>query len=160
MTPDLFDAPPPDPGRKGNREDGFFEPDETTRRAIVDPLRAAPHEAWRRHAAAQRPTLLDEFVAFHEANPEVYELFDSYCREAIRSGRTRLGAKMVIERMRWYTDIETSDGEFKLRNAFTAFYARLWQTRHPEHPGFFRECAQSYPGHEHDDVEGTLRALD
>lgn len=172
----LFDAPQPDPDRKGKHDDDFFEPDEATRRAILGPLREDPadppsetesmelaasaHAAWRRMMKRMNPTLLDEFVAFHRANPEVYRLFDRYCREAIRSGRTRLGAKMVVERMRWFTDIETSDGEFKLRNDFTAFYARLWQIRHPEHPAFFRERVQTYAGHERDDVEGTLAALD
>lgn len=83
-------------------------------------------------------TLEERFWDFHDENPRVYELFDRFAMEAVRAGRTRIGAKMLIERMRWYTTVEAVDTDgWKLNNNYTAFYARLWVEDHPEHAELF-----------------------
>lgn len=83
-------------------------------------------------------TLRERFEVFHAQNPRVYELFDRFAMDAVRAGRKRIGAKMLWERMRWYTSVETKDPEgWKLNNDWHAFYARLWLACHPEHENFF-----------------------
>lgn len=82
--------------------------------------------------------LLSEFRAFHTANPHVYELFKKYTFEAIAAGREHLGSRMVTERIRWYTTVETSDVEYKLNNNHNAYYSRKFMFDYPEHQGFFR----------------------
>jgi len=43
-----------------------------------------------------------------------------------------------MNRMRWETALQTTGDEFKIRNDFIAYYARLFMAYHPEHEGFFR----------------------
>jgi hypothetical protein len=78
------------------------------------------------------------FWAFHEENPRVYELFCRFTQEAIDAGRERLGARLVWERIRWYTLIETTDPDFKINDHYIAYYARLWAQEHPRYSDFFR----------------------
>jgi hypothetical protein len=77
------------------------------------------------------------FRRFHRENPHVYQLLCKYADEAIAAGRTRLSTKMLFERIRWYTHIETRGEDLKLNNNYTAHYARLWLRDHPTHPEFF-----------------------
>ena len=53
------------------------------------------------------------FETFHKENPQIWELFEKYALEAMRKGRTHFGAKMIGERIRWYTKIETSGGRLQ-----------------------------------------------
>lgn len=79
-----------------------------------------------------------EFVKFAGDNPHVRVLFERFAMEGIMSGRDNFGARMVWERIRWYTDIETTDLIFKVNNNFIAYYSRLFMIEHPEHGSFFR----------------------
>ena len=79
------------------------------------------------------------FWRFHQDNPRVYEMFKRFTFRAIRAGFTHYSAKSICERMRWHTDIETRDEEFRLNNNYTAYYARLFMEDHPQHDGFFRK---------------------
>ncbi|MEK9724416.1 MAG: hypothetical protein VW405_13170 [Rhodospirillaceae bacterium] len=88
-------------------------------------------------AIDQRDPLELRFEAFHEANPNVYRLFERFTKEAIAAGRVRIGAKAIFERMRWYFAFETTGDTFKLNNSFTSFYARLFMADHPEHADLF-----------------------
>ncbi len=81
---------------------------------------------------------LDAFLEFDAKNPVVYKLFDKYACEAVQSGRKHIGANMVIERIRWYTSIETTDKQYKINNNHAPYYARQWMARNPKHKGFFR----------------------
>lgn len=80
----------------------------------------------------------EKFWEFHKENPHVYELFDRFAQEAVKSGRDVFSIAMLTERIRWYTDIETTGSEFKISNNFRAYYARLWMKNNPEHNGLFR----------------------
>lgn len=82
-------------------------------------------------------TLAERFEAFDAANPHVWRAFERFAFEAVRAGRTRIGAKAIWERMRWWSTFETSDPEFKINNSYTAHYARKWIRLHPEHAGLF-----------------------
>jgi hypothetical protein len=66
-------------------------------------------------------------------------MFCRFTRQAINAGRTRFGARMVWERMRWYTMIEAKDEafNFKLNDHYPPYYARLFMEENPRYEGFF-----------------------
>lgn len=76
------------------------------------------------------------FKDYHQDNPRVFDMFRRFALEAIESGRERLGARVIWERMRWFSMIETDD-EFKLNDHYIAYYARMFVYFYPEHRGFF-----------------------
>ena len=75
---------------------------------------------------------------WHKDNPEVWDKFKDYTFEAINSGRNKYSQWAIINRIRWYSEIETKGGEFKISNDYICFYARLFHARYPEHSDFFR----------------------
>lgn len=82
------------------------------------------------------------FLDFHQANPIVYKLWDRFTREAIAKGYQRVGSQMIIERIRWETNIvltdSTADGEpLKINDHHKPYYARLWMRNNPQHAGIF-----------------------
>lgn len=82
--------------------------------------------------------LLAAFVKFHTDNPQIWELFCRFTQEAIASGRKHYSADCVCHRIRWNTEVETSGSDVKINNNHTAYYARMFQAKYPEHAGFFR----------------------
>lgn len=74
---------------------------------------------------------------FHRRNPQVYAAFERFTLEAIRSGASKIGAKAVWERMRWWAHVESRGDDWRLNNSWTALYAREFLRRHPEHKGVF-----------------------
>ena len=82
-----------------------------------------------------------KFRIFHLNNPQVYALFDRFAREAIAAGRTSLSASLIFERMRWETQVITTDPDFKLNNNHRAYYARLWMFNNPATKASFRTRA-------------------
>jgi hypothetical protein len=89
-----------------------------------------------------RDEINEAFWAFHEANPQVYALFDRFTRELIGAGKAHGSSKLICERIRWETMVKTTDsGPVKLNNNFTSRYARLWEHHNRAHKGFFRQRA-------------------
>lgn len=90
-------------------------------------------------------TIKDQFIDFHTANPDVYQLFERFTNEALDAGLTKIGAKFVWERIRWEILIGTTRAGFcvatrrnlKLNNNFTAWYARLYMAKNPSRIGCF-----------------------
>lgn len=98
-----------------------------------------------------RSDLEAAFLAFHRANPEVYRLFVRFALEAARAGRSRFGARMIWNRIRWFTDVETKESSgLKLNNNHTPYYARLFARDYPEHALLF-ETRRVRDGESHDD---------
>ena len=85
------------------------------------------------------PTSLERFVAFHEANPEVYRQLEALAQGMWNAGRRKIGMKMLFEVLRWQHYLRTVDpsSKFKLNNNLTALYSRLLVARHPEWEGLF-----------------------
>ena len=77
------------------------------------------------------------FETFDRENPHVYRLFDRFTLQAVNAGRTRFSAWAVVNRIRWFTSIETTDQDYKINNDFIALYARKFMRLHPEHGGIF-----------------------
>ena len=54
---------------------------------------------------------------FHAENPAVFALFRRFAEQALNSqGRKHFGARMIGERIRWYTAVETTDPEYKVND--------------------------------------------
>jgi len=83
-------------------------------------------------------SIYDQFVRFHRQHPKVYELFKAFSLQLIKKGKTTLGAKMIIERIRWEMETGSHDeAGFKINNNYTAHYARLFMQEHKEYTGYF-----------------------
>ncbi len=76
------------------------------------------------HRILEGKKYFDSFLAFHEENPEVLDLFITFSKLA-RKRRKSYGAKSIAEQIRWHVNIERGNDSFKLNNTFTAYYARL-----------------------------------
>lgn len=71
----------------------------------------------------ENPSLRQQADAWIEANPEIYELFKRFARNAA-AHRRRFGVKLLAERVRWEIAIESHGDDFKVNNNFTAYIAR------------------------------------
>jgi hypothetical protein len=80
-----------------------------------------------------------EWLAYHRANPRVYELLLRFAREVKAAGFHRYGIRPITERVRWHVAIETRNaGGFKINDHHQPYYARLIMAAHPsEFGGFF-----------------------
>lgn len=86
----------------------------------------------------QDGTIWARFLAFHEANPIVYQLLKRLAFERLRRGDTRGGIGALFESLRWDREIVTRYGEgFKLSNDFRSRYVRLLIAECPELRAFF-----------------------
>ena len=79
----------------------------------------------------------DAFRKFHLVNPHVFDKFEEFAREARKAGRTRFSAHMIGNRMRWYTQIETTGDEYKVNNNHLPYYAKLLMLLYPDEFGEF-----------------------
>lgn len=77
------------------------------------------------------------FLDFHKSNPEVWRLFQRFAGEALESGRNRFGARLIGERIRWETIIQTTDKDYKVNNDFWPYYARLLMLTDASFAGVF-----------------------
>ena len=90
----------------------------------------------------QAPTLQEDrtiggrFVAFHEANPHVYEALRHLAMQEV-GYQSKSGIKALFEVLRWQWRNETEGDEYKLNNNFTSRYARMLMDREDELKGFF-----------------------
>jgi len=83
-----------------------------------------------------RPHILEAFVEYHRANPEIYELFKRFANEVKVSGRRYYGAKAIMEKIRWEVNIERK-GDFKCNDHYTSCYVRLLISEDPRFKDFF-----------------------
>ena len=84
-------------------------------------------------------SLDEKFERYHRENPQVFELFRRFAFDAKRTGR-RIGAKAIMERIRWEMNLTTRDSEgFKINNNYTSRYVRLLEEKYPEFKGFFEK---------------------
>ena len=78
---------------------------------------------------------IDEFFRYLELNQPVWDAFVSYTLDAIKKNRV-VGAKAVMERVRWEVEIDKQT-EFKVNNNYTAYFARLFSLFYPQHSAYF-----------------------
>ena len=78
------------------------------------------------------------FQEFHKKNPHVYDLFRQMALYLIQDkGKKNIGAKMIIELIRWKYNIKTVNNEFKIDNNFTSFYVRMFVKEYSKHNDCF-----------------------
>lgn len=82
---------------------------------------------------------------FHNAHPEVWDLFVQFTMQKVALGYDHFGARAVIERIRWETSAGASEPHLKFQDHYIAFYARRFNRLHPELGGgeFFRTREQT-----------------
>ena len=78
---------------------------------------------------------VDSFVAAFQACPDVWRQFERFALEVCNKGR-RIGAKAIIERVRWEAEVEKNE-EWKVNNNWAPYYARVFEIKHPRFSGFF-----------------------
>lgn len=69
-------------------------------------------------------TLDARFKVFDEQNPQVYAMFRSSVAEAAQAGARKIGAKMIMENIRWRSMIETRGEPWKVNNSYSSRYVR------------------------------------
>lgn len=84
------------------------------------------------------PTAL-EFEIYHRDNSGVYDELVKLAFEVKRSGRKKTSMTLLVNRLRWYFDIEIFRGEqdFKINDHFSPYYARLLMAEYPGLDGLF-----------------------
>lgn len=84
------------------------------------------------------PSIYKKFLAFHKQYPQVYLLFEKFAMQLIGAGKTMLGSKMIMERIRWEISTGSMDEDgFKINNNYTAYYSREFIKQHPEYREYF-----------------------
>lgn len=88
-----------------------------------------------------RQSIEDAAAAFHAENPEVYELFLKFAKEALLIGHKRYSADAVMHRVRWETNASwfgDRNRDFKINNNHVSWYARKLMSEDSRFQGFFR----------------------
>lgn len=89
-------------------------------------------------------TIHDAFVAFHSANPQVYETLRRMALTMRRRGVKQFGIAALFEVLRYEAALRTAGDEFKLNNSYRSFYARLLMEEESELTGFFETRTLGY----------------
>ena len=87
----------------------------------------------------------ENFEKHHTENPEIYELFCHYAKQAAVV-KEYYSAKCIFHRVRWETQIVEKNSSFKIDDGWISHYARKFMEDFPEHDGFFstRQRRNSY----------------
>jgi hypothetical protein len=88
-------------------------------------------------------TIKSSFDEFHQSNPVVYSHFKRLALLAIGKGKNKISSKMICNVIRWEIYIQTEspdlftiegkERKFRINDAFTCFYGRLFAEDFPEH---------------------------
>jgi hypothetical protein len=83
-------------------------------------------------------TIEEKAMAFHIANPRVYQELRRLALTLFYRGHKHFGAKLLTEQLRWLWMERTSDmSGYKINNNFVATYSRLLMSQEPELRGVF-----------------------
>ncbi len=95
--------------------------------------------AWQEDSSKSRQEeILDQMFEWILAMPETYLKWERLALALIAGGRAKLGSKALAERVRWDMKNPTDESGVKIRNEFTAYMARLFVVRYPQHEGVFQ----------------------
>lgn len=89
------------------------------------------------YAELNGKTIREGFYEFHKTNPHVYHAFEEQALQAINRGRAKISAKLIINWIRWNEFLKTSDQNFRINDAYQAYYAREFIRRNPDHADVF-----------------------
>jgi len=82
-------------------------------------------------------SIREGFEAFNETNPHVYAAFEEQALKAIRRGRTKLSSKLIINWIRWHEFLKTDDVNFRINDAYQAYFSRMFVKKHPQYSNVF-----------------------
>jgi hypothetical protein len=68
---------------------------------------------------------LEDFKKFHKENPHIYEEFKKLAYRMKGTGRKKYSSKMIINVLRWESDLGSTGDEFKINDKFQSIYGRL-----------------------------------
>lgn len=85
-----------------------------------------------------------EFLRWCRQRPAIWGEFERVALKAFQDGIGKWGAKGVAEVVRWNLR-ERKIGDFKFKNEYVHFFARIFVAKHPEAKDFFefREVGQN-----------------
>lgn len=78
-----------------------------------------------------RPSIADQFVAFHAHNPHVYTALRQLALGLAATGRRRGSINQLFEVLRYEYALRTKGDEYKLNNNYRALYARMLMKNEP-----------------------------
>lgn len=82
-------------------------------------------------------SIREGFDAFNKQNPHIYDAFEEQVLNAIRKGRNKVSAKLIINWIRWNEFLNSSDLNFKINDAYQSYYARYFVEKHPQYEYIF-----------------------
>lgn len=87
-------------------------------------------------------SIQEAFETFNEKNPDVYNHFIRLALAAVRKGKRRISANMIINVIRWDIFMKTTDDtlftkagteiSFKINDHYSSRYARLFIRDYPQ----------------------------
>ncbi len=88
---------------------------------------------------SNRPELFhDDFHGWLETNFHIFAYFEKEALKFAEMGYSKIGAKMLIEQIRYRTKLkELGDGNWKINNSVAPDLSRLFVTLHPQHANLF-----------------------
>ena len=83
-------------------------------------------------------SIRESFLEFHKDNPVIYDYFKKYFFYLHNEKKIkRVSSKLIINRIRWEVFIKTSGDPYKINDAYTAHYARLFVSEFPQYKEAF-----------------------
>lgn len=82
-------------------------------------------------------SIREGFEKFNKENPHVFDEFEKQALKAIKKGRTKISAKLIINWIRWNEFLKTSDKNFRINDAYQSYYARYFVAKYPEYRDHF-----------------------
>jgi hypothetical protein len=83
------------------------------------------------------------FKQYHQENPKIYEAFKRFAFQLIDRGYNKIGARQILEVIRWETMV-TGNDQYKINNNYSGDYARLFEKDHPHCNGIFMKRLLKY----------------
>ena len=83
------------------------------------------------------PQKVERFLAWHQMHRDVWAAFEKFSLQVADSGKRRYGSMAILNRIRWYVEIESRSGEFKVCNDWAPYYARIFSWEHPQYFDLF-----------------------
>lgn len=74
---------------------------------------------------------------FFRENPRFNREFRRFALKAVASGHPKLSAWLIVNRVRWETDVVQRGETYAVPNMMIAFYARWFMQEYPHLKGFF-----------------------
>ena len=90
--------------------------------------------------ATRNQDMFAEFLAFHNANRDVWRSIKEFCMDRRRKGFRHYSINAILEQVRWDKDKPTvSKDRFKINNNHRPFYARAYNKKVLKDFFFIRE---------------------